>query len=134
MNTDMAIWGGRALSVLRIMTGLLFLAHGLPKIFGFPPGVPHGQAPLMSLSGVAGILEFVGGGLIILGLFTRPAAFVLSGEMAVAYFMVHAPKGFYPILNGGELAILYCFILLYLSVAGAGSWSIDARRAVNPKT
>lgn len=115
------------LAVLRIMTALLFLAHGTAKLFGFPD---TGMRPaLMSLGGVAGILEVVGGVLLVLGLFTRPVAFILAGEMAVAYFMAHAPQSFFPIKNGGESAVLFCFIFLYLVFAGAGAWSIDNRRA-----
>ena len=114
------------LAVLRIMTALLFLAHGTAKLFGFPDtGM---SPPLMSLAGLAGLLEVVGGVLLILGLFTRPVAFILAGEMAVAYFMAHAPESFHPIINRGESAVLFCFIFLYLVFAGAGAWSIDNRR------
>jgi len=123
-------WAPRLLSVFRIVTGLLFLAHGLVKLFGFPAGAQPGQVPLMSIYGLAGVLELVGGAAIVLGLFTRPVAFLLSGMMAVAYFMAHAPQGFFPILNGGELAIIYSFAFLYLAVAGAGPWSLDAKRGV----
>jgi putative oxidoreductase len=117
-------WGPRILSLLRLMTGLLFLQHGTMKILSFPPSEMAGQ-PLMSMGGVSGLLELIGGALIVLGLFTRPVAFILSGEMAVAYFMAHAPEGFYPALNDGELAVLYCFVVLYLSAAGGGAWSLD---------
>lgn len=123
---DLGAYAPRLLSVLRIMTGLLFLQHGLVKLFGFPTGTP--PVPLMGLSGLAGILELVGGVLIIIGLCTRPVAFILSGQMAVAYFMAHAPGGFYPIMNHGELAIMYCFVFLYLAAAGPGPWSVDAQR------
>lgn len=116
------------LSVFRVVVGLLFMSHGLVKLFGFPAGAMPGQAALFSLFGLAGVLEAFGGLAVVLGLFTRPVAFILSGEMAVAYFMVHAPKSFLPILNGGEEAILYCFAFLYLAAAGAGPWSLDARR------
>ncbi len=113
-------------SVLRMIVGFMFIQHGGQKIFNFPPSA-HPQAfSIATMSGVAGALEFVGGALIILGLLTRPAAFILSGEMAVAYFMVHAPKGFWPVVNQGESAVFYCFAFLYFSVAGAGSWSLDA--------
>jgi len=112
------------LSLLRLMTGLLFLQHGTAKILGFPPS-DFGGKPLLSMTGLSGSLELVGGILIAVGLFTRPVAFILSGMMAVAYFMVHAPQNFYPILNGGELAVLYCFTFLYLSAAGGGPWSLD---------
>jgi putative oxidoreductase len=119
-------WRPRLLSVLRIMTALLFLQHGLMKLFGFPPS--DFQPPLLSLFGLAGVLEVVGGLLLLVGLFTRPVAFILSGEMAVAYFMAHAPQGFFPIKNGGEVAILFCFVFLYLVFSGPGAWSIDAAR------
>jgi putative oxidoreductase len=115
------------LAVLRIITALLLFSAGLVKLVGFPAGAQPGQMPIMSLLGVAAILEVVGGILLILGLFTRPVAFVLSGEMAVAYWMVHAPKSFFPILNQGAPAILFCFIVLYLVVAGPGALSIDSR-------
>lgn len=117
----------RALAALRIVAGLLFLAHGLVKLIGFPEGAQPGQQALLSLMGVGAVLEVVGGGLLILGLFTRPVAFLLSGMMAVAYFMFHAPASFYPVLNGGDAAILFSFIFLYLSVAGPGAWSLDDR-------
>lgn len=131
-------WTPRLLSVLRIITGFLLVAHGAQKLFGFkapppPPGTPPMQFSLLSLMGVAGVLEFFGGLLILLGLFTRPTAFILSGLMAVAYFMAHAPGGFWPIENHGELAVLYCFVFLYLAAAGGGEWSIDSlfRRGAN---
>ncbi|TAJ79648.1 MAG: DoxX family protein [Sphingobium sp.] len=123
-----SVWAPRLLSVFRIVTGILFLAHGLVKLFGFPEGAAPGQVPLVSLFGLAAVLELVGGAAIVLGLFTRPVAFVLAGQMAVAYFMAHAPQGFYPVLNAGELAILYTFAFLYFAAAGAGPWSLDARR------
>jgi putative oxidoreductase len=112
------------LSVLRIVTAFLFMAHGTAKLFGFP--VASGPHALFSLAGIAGMLEFVGGMLVLVGLFTRPVAFVLSGLMAVAYFIAHAPRGFWPIENRGELAALYSFVFLYLAAAGAGPWSLDA--------
>ena len=124
------VWGPRLLSVLRIMTALLFMEHGTMKLLGFPASGNPGPA-LLSLSGVAGIMELVGGALLVLGLFTRPVAFLLSGEMAVAYFMAHAPQSFFPIINRGEGAILFCFIFLYLVAAGAGPWSVDAARKSN---
>ena len=115
------------LAILRIMTALLFMAHGTAKLLGFPDtGM---SPPLFSLAGFAGALELVGGILLVLGLFTRPVAFILSGEMAVAYFMAHASRDFYPILNGGETAILFCFIFLYLVFVGPGAWSLSGQRA-----
>jgi putative oxidoreductase len=123
-----ATWAPRVLAALRVITALLFLEHGLAKLIGFPEGVPPGPQPVASLLGVAALLEVIGGTLIVLGLFTRPVAFLLSGQMAVAYFMAHAPKNFFPALNGGEGAILFCFIFLYLAAAGPGVLSLDARR------
>jgi putative oxidoreductase len=120
-------WAPRLLSVLRIVTGLQFLEHGTQKFFSFPPR-PVASPELISLLGLQGCLELVGGVLIILGLFTRPVAFILAGDMAVAYFMVHFPKSFFPALNGGDAAILFCFVFLYLAVAGGGVWSVDAKR------
>jgi len=118
-------WAPRFRSILRIMAGLLFLEHGTSKVLGIPPSGMHWSFDLASPMGWAGILEFVGGILLVLGLFTRITAFILSGEMAVAYFMVHMPNGFYPLENKGEIAVLYCFVFLFLSVAGAGPWSLD---------
>jgi putative oxidoreductase len=112
------------LSILRIMAGLLFLAHGTAKVFGFPA---HGQMPVFpELEWFAGRIELIGGGLVALGLFTRPAAFIMSGEMAIGYFLGHAPRSVFPLLNGGDSPILYCFVFLYLVFAGAGPWSVDA--------
>lgn len=121
-----AAWGPRLLSVLRIVAALLLMQHGAQKLFGFPAG-PQAQPtpPLLSLMGLAGVLEFFGGLLLLVGLFTRPVAFVLSGLLAVAYFMAHAPQGFWPVLNRGELAALYSFVFLYLAAAGGGPWSVD---------
>ena len=119
-------WAPYVLGILRIVTGFLFLQHGSAKLLGIPHlAMFEGGVPLMSLMGVAGILELVGGSLILLGLFTRPVAFILSGQMAVAYFMAHAPNGFLPILNQGELAALYSFIFLYFAFAGGGKLSLD---------
>lgn len=119
-------WAPHTLAVLRIVTALLFMAHGTGKLLGFPD---LGFAPaFMSLPWIAGALEIVGGAFLVLGLFTRPVAFILSGQMAVAYFMAHAGQSFFPIQNGGELAVLYCFIFLYLVFSGPGAWSIDGRR------
>ncbi|MCA0246845.1 MAG: DoxX family protein [Proteobacteria bacterium] len=130
MNFDAlaASWAPRLLSLLRIMTGLLLLQHGTAKLFKIPVIPTFANLSITSLPGIAGILELVGGVLIILGLFTRSTAFVLSGMTAFAYFIAHAPRGFYPILNGGELAVLYCFVFLYLAAAGPGPWSLDAGR------
>jgi putative oxidoreductase len=128
-TTDLpAVWTPRVLSIIRIMFALLFFAHGLVKLSGFPAGAQPGHVALLSLFGIAGLFEFVGGAFLAIGLFTRPVAILLCGEMAVAYFLVHAPQSFFPSLNGGELAILYCFAFLYLGFAGAGPWSIDAVR------
>jgi putative oxidoreductase len=121
-------WAPRLLSILRIMAGLLLLQHGTGKLLHFPPGAFPANFNLMSMPGSAGFIEFVCGILLVLGLFTRPAAFLASGMTAVAYFMAHAPQGFYPILNRGELTVLYCFVFLYLAAAGPGPWSIDATR------
>ena len=122
-------WEPRALAVLRILTGLVFLQHGLNKIFNFPPTASHHPYALFTLvPGLAGLLETVGGILIVLGLFTRPVALILSGEMAFAYFMAHAPRGFYPMLNGGDFAVLLCFLFLYFAAAGGGGWSLDRAR------
>jgi putative oxidoreductase len=117
-------YSSQLLSVLRIMAGLLLLQHGTAKYLNFPVG-PMNNASPMTMSGVAGLIELIGGALIVLGLFTRPAAFIISGMTAVAYFYAHAPAGFFPILNRGELAALYCFVFLYLAAAGGGAWSID---------
>lgn len=114
--------------ILRIMAGLLFLQHGLVKLFGFPAGAMPGKQPLMSFMGLAGTIETITGLLIVLGLFTRPAAFIAAGFCAVAYWMAHGMQNFYPILNQGELAALYCFVFLYLAAAGPGAFSIDGSR------
>lgn len=120
-------WSPLVLSVLRIMSALIFMAHGTQKVLGFPAS--ERPAPeILSLGGIAGVLELVGGALLVLGLFTRPVAFLLSGLMAFAYFIAHAPRSFFPILNGGDAAILYCFVFLYLVFAGGGPWSLDALR------
>ena len=118
------------LSILRIMIGLLYMEHGLAKILDFPHQPNHVPYPPFTLNpGLQGLLELVGGLLLALGLFTRCVAFVLAGNMAVAYFMAHAPRGFFPMLNGGQLAILFCFVFLYLFVAGGGVWSVDEQRS-----
>ena len=118
------VWAPRVLSIVRIVAALIFMEHGTQKLFGFPPAANPGPA-LLSLHGFAAILEVVGGALLVLGLFTRPVAFILSGEMAFAYWMSHAPRNFFPVLNGGDAAILYCFLFLYLACAGGGAWSAD---------
>ena len=122
------VWAPRLLAVLRAISALLFLEHGLVKVLGFPPGAAPGQQALLSFFGIAGLIETAGGILLLIGLFTRPVAFLLAGEMAVGYFTVHAPQGFYPAVNGGDAAILFCFVFLYLSVAGPGAWSVDQMR------
>jgi putative oxidoreductase len=126
-----ASWAPMVLSILRIVAALLFMEHGLMKIFGFPAPMPGG-GPLPPLIMAAGWIEIIGGTLLALGLFTRPVAFILSGEMAVAYFMAHAPKGLYPAVNMGELAVLYCFLFLYFAFAGGGLWSLDAQLRKRP--
>ena len=120
-------WSSRALAALRIVAGLLFLAHGVIKVFGFPAGAEPGQQELLSLFGIGGVIELITGLLLILGLFTRPAAFIASGQMAVAYWMFHFPSSPYPAANGGDAAILFCFVFLYIFAAGPGAWSLDKR-------
>ena len=124
MNTVIANWTPRLLSVLRIVAGFLFVEHGMQKWLAYPAPRPS-PTTLWSMSGVAGVFELVGGLLLLVGLFTRPVAFLLSGLMAFAYFIAHAPQDFWPIVNRGELAALYCFVFLYLAAAGGGPWSID---------
>ena len=119
-------WAPRVLSVVRIVAGLIFLAHGSQKLLGFPASDMN--PPMFSIFWFAGVIELVAGTLITIGLFTRPAAFIASGTMAFAYFIAHAPQNFFPALNGGDAAILFCFFFLYLVFAGPGSWSIDAQR------
>ena len=127
MLESLAAYAPRALSVLRIITGLLIIQHGMGKILGFPAFPAYANVQPLSLIGAAGFIELIGGALLIVGLCTRPIAFVLAGEMAFAYFIAHFPKDFHPLINGGTLAALYCFTCLYLSTAGAGPWSIDAK-------
>ncbi|MDY0966805.1 DoxX family protein [Sphingomonas sp. CFBP9021] len=119
-----ATWSPRLLSVMRVVVALVFFSHGISKFFRLPP-FPMAMTPLLS---VAGVLEVVGVALLIVGLFTRPVAFLLSGMSAAAYFLAHAPQGPFPIANGGEAAVLYCFVFLYLAAAGGGAWSVDAGR------
>jgi putative oxidoreductase len=122
-------WSSDILSLLRIVSGFMFTAHGTQKILGFPIE-PRGPFELLTLApGLAGVLEIVGGPLLMIGLFTRPVAFILSGLCAFAYFMAHAPQSFWPIANHGETAVLYCFLFLYMAAAGGGKWSADALRA-----
>jgi putative oxidoreductase len=123
-------WAPYLLSVLRIVAALMFIQFGTMKLFAFPIGMPPdgGTAKLMSQTGLGAILEVFGGGLILLGLFTRPVAFVLAGQMAVAYFQFHFPQSFWTVVNMGTPAVLYCFVWLYFSAAGAGPWSLDAKR------
>ena len=128
MRTDMLTpWAPVLLSVLRIVAALLLFEHGTAKLLSFPPS-EMGLPPVGSLIWVAGVLELVGGALLILGLFTRPVAFILSGQMAVAYWMAHAPQSPFPMINQGDAAILFCFVFLYIAAAGPGPWSVDARR------
>jgi len=127
--TWLSRWQPQLLALLRIMTGLLFLEHALSKFFAFPVPFPVHPLPPMLLA--AGVIELVAGVLVTLGLFTRLAAFIASGEMAVGYFMMHFPKGFWPLVNKGEAAILFCFIFLYIVAAGPGAWSIDSARMKN---
>ena len=123
------IWEPRMLSILRIMVGVLYTEHGLAKMVDFPHQPNHAPYALFTLvPGLQGLLELVGGLLLALGLFTRTVAFILAGNMAVAYFIAHVPRGFFPLLNGGELAIVYCFVFLYFWVAGGGEWSLDRLR------
>ena len=133
MNIDQleTVWAPRVLSILRIVAALLFFEHGASKLLGFPPS-EHSGPEFLSLSWIAGALELVGGALLVVGLFTRLVAFILSGEMAVAYWMAHAPQGPFPLANGGDAAILYCFVFLYLVFAGGGPWSLDALRRRGP--
>ncbi len=123
-------WAPELRSVLRIVAAFLFMQFGTAKVIAFPAAIMPGggTAPIGSLAGIAGLLESVGGLLLLVGLFTRPVAFIVAGEMAFAYFLGHAPQGFWPVLNQGHPAILFCFIWLYLSAAGPGPWSLDARR------
>ncbi len=126
LDSTLAGWAPRMQSVLRIIVGFLLMPHGAQKLFGFLATSPMmGPHPVASLMGVAGVLEFFGGLLFLIGLFTRPVAFILSGLMAVAYFMAHAPGGFWPLQNKGEPAVLYCFVFLFFAVAGGGAWAVD---------
>jgi putative oxidoreductase len=127
-DANVARFAPHALAALRIVAAALFLAHGLVKLVGFPVGAPPGEQPLVTLLGLAGVVETITGALMILGLFTRSAALIASGEMAVAYWLFHAPRGFYPVANGGDAAILFCFVFLYIALAGPGVLSLDGLR------
>lgn len=124
-NALSTVWSPRLLAVLRIIVALLFIEHGAQKLFSFPVPPPFPNPAAFSLLWVAAVIEVVGGTLLLIGLATRPVAFILSGQMAVAYWMAHAPRGFFPAVNGGEPAILFCFVFLYLAAAGPGAWSLD---------
>ena len=117
---------GLTQGALRVVSGALFLAHGLVKVAGFPAGAQPGVQPFFSLFGIGGVIEIVTGALLILGLFTRPAAFIASGQMAVAYWLIHAPASFYPVINGGDAAILFSFVFLQIAAAGSGAFSLDS--------
>jgi putative oxidoreductase len=125
--SQLETWSPRVLAAVRIITALLFIEHGLMKLVAFPAAVPGLPSPLPAILVAAALIEIVGGALIAVGLFTRIAAFICSGEMAAAYFMFHAPQSFWPAVNQGDAAILFCFVFLYIAFAGAGAWSIDAR-------
>ena len=125
------VWSPRLLGLLRIVTALLFMEHGAQKLLGFPPSDHPGPA-LFTLLWFAGVLELVGGFFVLIGWLTRPIAFLLSGQMAVAYWMAHAPRSLYPALNGGDAAILFCFIFLYVAAAGPGAFSVDEARSKSP--
>ena len=129
MFSGLSRYSPQLLAVLRIVTALLFLEHGTQKLFGFPPMATPASPAMETIILVAGILELVGGLLLLVGFLTRPTALILSGEMAIAYFMVHAPMSFFPVENFGESAILFCFVFLYLVAAGPGAWSIDGADA-----
>ena len=118
-------WAPRMLSLLRIVAALLFIEHGTQKLFGFPAPPASGLPAALTLAWCAALIETVGGLLVLLGIFTRPVAFILSGEMAVGYWMAHAPRNAFPVLNGGDAAILFCFIFLYIAAAGGGAWALD---------
>jgi putative oxidoreductase len=129
MSSVFARFAPYLLGVLRIVTALLFIEHGTQKLLGFPAMPEPMAVPLLSLFGIAGLIEIVGGALVLVGFLTRPAAFILSGTMAAAYFLEHAPQSFFPASNGGDAAILFCFVFLYLAAAGPGAWSLDGSRS-----
>ena len=126
MTTTLTQHAPKMLSVLRIMAALLFMAHGTMKLLGFPAS--EAVPPAFSMGWIAGVLELIGGAMLVVGFLTRPTAFILSGLMAAAYFIAHAPQSFFPVLNSGDAAILYCFVFLYFVFAGPGPWSVDAAR------
>lgn len=128
MSKLLSPWSPQMLSILRIVTALLFLQHGMAKLLHYPQVASFDNLQLMSLIGLAGAIELVGSLLLLIGLFSVPVAFIMSGQMAVAYFMAHAPRGFIPLLNNGEGAILFCFVFLYIACAGPGPWSVDRLR------
>jgi putative oxidoreductase len=126
MDQMLSRWQPVALSLFRLFTGLVLFQFGVAKLLKFPPDSPFAKVELTSLYGIAGMIELTLGGLLVIGLFTRPVAFILSGEMAFAYFISHFPKSFFPVINGGSLAIALCFACLYISTAGGGPYSVDA--------
>lgn len=132
LESQVQVWSPMLLSVLRIVTAFMFIQHGSAKLFHVPHVPMFDGVQLMSLFGVAGVIEVVGGSLLLIGLFTRPVAFILCGEMAFAYFIAHAPHHFLPVLNGGEMAVEWCFVFLYIWAAGPGAWSVDGLRSTRP--
>jgi putative oxidoreductase len=124
LETLETVWAPRMLSVLRIISALIFMEHGTQKWLSYPP-LDRPAPGIATMSGAGGLIELIGGALLVLGLFSRPVAFIMSGEMAVAYWWVHAPRNVFPVLNGGDAAILYCFIFLYIACAGGGAWGLD---------
>lgn len=133
MQRFLASYAPQAYAIMRIVIGLLFFCHGLQKVFGFFGGVNGAAAPLLTLIGIAGLIELITGALITVGWFTVMASFIASGQMAVAYFSGHLPNGFWPIQNGGEEAVFYCYVFLYMATRGAGLWSIDAASVQAPR-
>jgi putative oxidoreductase len=133
MEKLIGMYAPHAYAIMRIIVGLLFICHGLQKVFGMFGGMGGGPVPLFSLFGIAGMIEVIGGAFITLGLFAGYVALIASGEMAVAYFIGHFPRGFWPIQNGGELAVLNCFIFLYMATRGSGIWSLDAALNSDPR-
>lgn len=132
LESRIQLWSPMLLGALRIVTAFMFIQHGSAKLFHIPHVPMFDGVQLMSLTGLAGVIEVVGGSLLLIGLFTRSIAFILSGEMAFAYFIAHAPQNFLPVLNGGEMAVEWCFVFLYMSAAGPGAWSVDGWRRPRP--